>query len=180
MEKNLEVLTYTKKKDILSEVSNRTIPTLFGGTMLVGVYSIVIPTPEELEGDFIEQELIEPTPQGEIKSEEFQVEDGSPTTEYVFANATTTDYLSQYIFVKKVGIIEIPVTVSKTYNLTWTEYVSGEDGEEDKPVEMKASKKVTDTVTVERPYAYWTIEHVDVYFLKEGIINNQALQGEVS
>ncbi|SHO46695.1 DUF5704 domain-containing protein [Anaerocolumna xylanovorans] len=123
-----------------------------------------------------EFEIIDPT--AVIKAdgrgkEAYDVLEGIPSTESVYANAITSKYLSGYVFKKKEGTKLYPVTVKKTYTLTWTE--KGEKGEPDKP--HSDTRTVPKTYYIERKYSYWYIDFLGVYGLDKATIENDVLQG---
>ena len=104
--------------------------------------------------------------------EAYDVLEGIPGTESLYANAATSKYLSAYTFIKKSGTKVYPVNVTRTYHLTWTE--KDQDGKE-KP--QSKTVPVTRTYYVERKYSYWYIDALAVYGLDKAILENDALPG---
>jgi hypothetical protein len=104
-------------------------------------------------------------------AEKFVVNLGVPTTESLYTDVISDQYLLGFDLEKKVGINSYSVRVSKTYNLHWT----GKDKNGPKP--MSSSTTVTQYVTIKRAYGYWEINNFDYYRISSAIINNYALPG---
>lgn len=105
-------------------------------------------------------------------NEYFDVSEGIPATESLYANVNTSSYLLGYHFEKKVGTITYPVKVRKEYLLSWT--VENDRGEE----QVIEKQLVESVVNVKRTYGYWQINNFDLYGLDEAIVYNYALPGE--
>jgi len=105
--------------------------------------------------------------------ERFVVETGIPTTESLYTEVDTTNYLIGYGFEKEVVVKEYPVKVSKTYNLTWTDA-------KDKTKVVTDKKTITQTVTIKRACAYWVINNFKYYVIDHATIYNDALPGKES
>lgn len=104
--------------------------------------------------------------------EKYDVTDGIPGTESVYANVLTSKWLSSYKFTRKFGKISYPINVKKTYKLTWTE--TDPDGEE---VSRSNQVPITRTYIVQRDYSYWVIDSLAVYGIDKAVLNNDALPG---
>ncbi|PGT83236.1 DUF5704 domain-containing protein [Bacillus sp. AFS040349] len=127
---------------------------------------------------------MEPNTSGVIKSdsrgnEQFNVLQGIPTSESLYANAFSKEYLFQNTFTQMRGNVTYTVTVKKTYNLTWTEETSGPPDADGNPTVVKTPKSDTQVVekkyTVVRPYSYWQIDNLEVYGLQNATMSNYAL-----
>ncbi len=102
-------------------------------------------------------------------SEKFVATLGVPTTESLFTEVKATNWLMGYILTKKVGVETYAVTVSKSYNLTWT----GQDALGDIP--LSETVTVRKVVTIQRAYGYWEIINFDLYKIDNANITNYAL-----
>lgn len=173
--------------DTFKQVSERKAKVTSGGLKFVAMYKIQGDELEEVPADEMEVEFEEPEPSAVIKAdtrgnEQFDVKDGIPSSENLYVNVFTTDYLISYRFVKKVGIKKVPVNVEKTYNLKWDKEVTSKDPDtgEDKITyeEQSSTKTVSKTVDLERAYGYWVIDQLDVFSLTSAEVKNGALQGD--
>lgn len=105
-------------------------------------------------------------------SERFIATQGIPTTESLYGEVIAKEYLLGYRFVKKVGIENFTVKVTRNYILKWNTAT---------PASAGGSKEVTETVTVSqditvpRAYGYWEIENLDCYKIGNAVISNYAL-----
>lgn len=130
-------------------------------------------------GEQMGAELLDPNPYGVIGadarySEQYDVLQGIPSTETLYANVYTDDFLLGYGFQKKSGTKTYPVTVTKTYYLSWTEKESdGEGGF--KEVSRSDTRAVTKNYNIKRPYSYWIINNIDYYKIARAEIRNSAL-----
>jgi hypothetical protein len=130
---------------------------------------VIVPT-----ADRITENMNIPVAIGNIRadnrgSEKFVINLGVPTTESLYTDVISDQYLMGYDLEKKVGINSYPVKVSKTYNLQWT----GKDKNGTKP--MTSSTTVTEYVTIKRAFGYWTINNFDYFRISSATINNHAL-----
>ncbi|MFD1267708.1 DUF5704 domain-containing protein [Paenibacillus motobuensis] len=105
-------------------------------------------------------------------NEHFNVLDGIPTTESLYGNVWTKDYLSKFEYQQMIGkcTFEVNVTVmppppdpSEPAPAPGAD--PGEGGEE---------SGTTVQVTVEKDYSYWTIQDIKVYQIKESALWNYA------
>ncbi|WP_051685594.1 DUF5704 domain-containing protein [Clostridium sp. KNHs205] len=132
--------------------------------------------PSETEDNMSrEVEIIDPTAviaADTRGNETYDVLDGIPGTESLYANVKTSKYLSAYNFIKKSGTKVYPVNVTKNYTLTWTETdTKGEKHDKSSIV------PITKTYYIERKYSYWYIDALVVYGLDKAIVLNDALPG---
>ncbi|GKS12946.1 hypothetical protein YDYSY3_39460 [Paenibacillus chitinolyticus] len=103
-------------------------------------------------------------------SELFDVAQGIPTSENLFANAFGLNYLFQHKFANMTGEVSFQVEVTRNY--VWVIPGAGKDAP---PIPMQ--QRVTQTMTVKRPYSYWQIDNLEVYKLQKSTISNYALGG---
>lgn len=107
-------------------------------------------------------------------NEKFNVLDGIPTSESLYANAFAKEYLFKNTFTQMSGDVTYTVKVKKTYNLTWSTRVNRPDGtyyytpHSDQTVVEK-------TYQVKRPYYYWQIDNLEVNGLESATMSNYAL-----
>nr|WP_294486066.1 DUF5704 domain-containing protein [uncultured Anaerosporobacter sp.] len=179
--------TIGKNNKTFKDVSERDANVQSGGLKFVAIYKIEPDELEEVPADEKEVEFEEPEPTGVIKADErgneqFNVEDGIPSSENLYVNVFTTDYLISYRFVKKVGIKKVPVKVEKKYTLTWEtkttekDPITGED--KDTYVEHSSTETKKETVELKRAYGYWVIDQLDVFSLSSAEVKNGALPGD--
>ncbi|WP_234414208.1 DUF5704 domain-containing protein [Paenibacillus sp. CAA11] len=137
----------------------------------------------EQTGQILSGDISDPAASAVIRadrrgSEQFNVLDGIPTSESLYGNVSAKNYLYRDKFVQKVGRCTYTVPVTKTYNLEWTETEDGPPDAKGKPTKVEVpktdSKTVTKTYTVERSYAYWKIENLEVYRIREAELQNYA------
>lgn len=134
--------------------------------------------PSETEDNMSrEVEMIDPTAviaADARGNETYDVLEGIPGTESLYANVKTSKYLSAYNFIKKSGKKIYPVNVTKNYTLTWTE--KDEKGEEH---DRSSTVPITKTYYIERKYSYWYIDALAVYGLDKATVINDALPGGI-
>ncbi|MFD1736216.1 DUF5704 domain-containing protein [Bacillus salitolerans] len=150
-----------------------------------GACSPVISSPSA--GTSITGTMLLPSATGSIRadsrgSERFDVSQGIPTSESLYANALTKDYLYKHDFAQMTGTVTYTVKVKKTYNLTWKEVKTTPPvPPATEPTTTETPKNSTEVVeqtyTVERPYSYWQINNLEVYGLQNAVLNNYALPG---
>lgn len=165
----------------IDKIQNRSIAQKVGGVRFVAIMKSKSDpnNPPEESG----QELIEPTPHGIIaadyrNNEIFDVVDGIPTTEDLYINAFTNNYLMGYGFKSVSGSKDYPVNVTKKYNLTWeTDNPDDAEGNPTPPTSHSDTVTVNKTVNVERYYTYLEIGNLDVYAIDHAKIDNYALPG---
>lgn len=169
----------------LEEVQNQKGKILESGTLFVALMKTDAPVspPEETEEEeeTMEGIFMPPNPTGVIEADNrggelFDVSEGIPTTEYLYTNVLSEEYLSGYVFKKKPVKKSYPVTVSRTYILNWS--IPSPPTPEGIPMPpIPQSQTVTKNITidVERKGSYWYIDNLDVYGVKEALVENYAL-----
>lgn len=157
------------------------------GLKLIAMYKEknIPPPDDEIEHDSMDSPFEEPNPEAVIKAdqrgnEQFDVELGIPTTENVYTNIVSENYLFSYKFSKEVIKVPYRVSATKTYNLSWTsneKVGTDEETNEDiyEDVEKTEEYVVQSDIVVERVVAYWQINQLEVYALDNSVIANDAL-----
>lgn len=139
---------------------------------------------EEMEREY---EEIDPT--GTIGSnskgnELFDITLGIPSTESLYANFSTSKYLSGYKFVRKYGTKVYPTRVKQHVTLHWSEWEERLDettGEIIRELVPKTDNKdIYKTYVVERKYSYWQIESLGIYGLDNATVQTDALPNTVT
>ncbi|MFE4572384.1 DUF5704 domain-containing protein [Paenibacillus chitinolyticus] len=102
-------------------------------------------------------------------AETFNVLEGIPTSESLYANVQSLHYLFQNKFTNMTGEVTYSVPVTKTY--VWTVPVPPPG------VPIPMSQTVTQTMTVKRPYGYWQIDNLEIYRPEQARLSNYALGG---
>ncbi|MBH1942547.1 hypothetical protein I5677_16770, partial [Mobilitalea sibirica] len=102
----------------------------------------------------------------------FQAIKGVPTTESLYGEVIAKNYLLGYSFVKKVGIKNYVIEVSKDYILNW-ETATPESAGGGEP--LTETITVKHHVTVPRAYGYWEIENLECYKIDNAELRNFAL-----
>ncbi|TCZ77229.1 hypothetical protein E0485_12290 [Paenibacillus albiflavus] len=130
---------------------------------------------------------MDPTAHGVIKAdqrgnEQFDVLQGIPTSENLYANAFGKNYLFQHEFVNNTGTYTFTVNVKKTYTLTWTEKTENGNGPDGKPLPpmltpMSETEVVEKDYQIVRDFSYWTIDNLEVYGIEKATMENYALPG---
>jgi len=114
-------------------------------------------------------------------SERFDVLQGIPTSESLYGNILSLNYLFQHSFVNMTGTCTFEVNVEKTWTLSWDPGKPGPKGPDGKPTTVPdpqtEEEMVTQRYTVERPYSYWVIDNLEVYKIDQGTLSNYALPG---
>ncbi|MBL0389439.1 hypothetical protein JJB07_22875 [Tumebacillus sp. ITR2] len=119
-------------------------------------------------------------------SEKFNVLQGIPTHESLYTQAGGKRYLYDYHYQQKTGQKSYPVTVKKTYVLTWqVEKDTGEVDSAGNPVTTWESQTETQVVTkpynIKRNYSYWLLDKLQVFAIDHAGMGNYALpNGQVS
>lgn len=137
-----------------------------------GIKFVAIMYPEKTKevlgkksGDLTEPNLDAIVKADTREKEKFDVEEGIPSGESVYANVFATNYLTEYEFQQRKGTKIYTVNVEKTYYLSWEK----EDGSTHTETTM-----VTDRVYVEREYSYWEIKNLNIYVLDYAKLYNKA------
>lgn len=115
------------------------------------------------------------------ENEVYDVEEGIPGMESLYANAFTSNYLAGSTFTRKYGTKYYTVNVKKTYNLSWTSTTTETDpetGETTTTTEQHTdTQDMTYTYNIARDYSYWIISSLGVYAIDNAVLNNAALPG---
>ncbi|MGP3788563.1 DUF5704 domain-containing protein [Paenibacillus sp. 1A_MP2] len=115
-------------------------------------------------------------------SEMFDVLKGIPTSESLYGNVFSRDYLFQNKFVQMTGTCEYKVTVLQKWTLTWMDprTVTSPNGQTSTVYDIPRSEpdERRPEYTVIRPYSYWTIAELGVYNIMEATLENYAFSGE--
>ena len=133
----------------------------------------------------------------DVEKELFDVQEGIPTTEELYANIITPNYIIEYNYHKESDSVSRDITVQKTYNLSWEEDTGdcshcdgGSNPDPDDPTKSvdcthctdgREYGSYTDTVyvsqdyEVSRSYSYWKIDKLQVYAIDRAEIQNDAL-----
>lgn len=111
-------------------------------------------------------------------NEAFDVTEGIPGKESLYANVFTSKYLAGSTFTRKYGTKVYNVNVKKPYELRWTTTEKDPKTGEEKVKNHSGSRTMTYTYQVERKYSYWIISSLGVYGIDKAVIQNMALPGE--
>ena len=170
----------------LDYLRNRDYTVKDKGLKIVALYRRFSQTDPSSGEDTREREFEEIDPTAVIQAdsrgnEAFDVTEGIPGTESLYANVITSKYLSSYVFTRKYGTKIYPVNVKKTYHLTWTTEHTEYD-ENGQPISTTTEHHSQDvpinrTYMINREYSYWEITSLAVYGLDHAVVNNAALPG---
>ena len=115
------------------------------------------------------------------ENEVYNVEDGIPGTESLYANAFASKYLAGSTFIRKYGTKYYTVNVKKTYNLHWTTTSTETDPVTGETIthteEHTDTRNMTYTYNIPRDFSYWYISKLGVFGLDVAVLNNAALPG---
>ncbi|RRJ55017.1 hypothetical protein EHV15_35510 [Paenibacillus oralis] len=145
----------------------------------------IIGTPTQ--SSLMRQSDMEPDANGVIRadnrdSEKFDVLQGIPTSESLYINATSDNYLFKQEWAKMSGKTTYNCTVQVKYSRTWT--VPGpprcsETGcVPGPPVQKADTQSKTYTFQMYRDYSYWMINNLEVYVINRAEMSNYALPHE--
>ncbi|MDD6208430.1 MAG: DUF5704 domain-containing protein [Clostridiales bacterium] len=155
-------------EDGMDAVSRRTFRQCLGGIRIVAIMAVDKPDHSDsyLYGELEEMEAL-----GTIFSNEFEVTEGIPSSEYVSINVDAPVYCREYTFHKVSVEKTYPVTLRVVYYLTWQEQKDGK-------IQIR-SDQVTKTYHTEvtRKYSYWEIESLAIFRIKKAFVSNGALEG---
>lgn len=160
------------------EIANRVIKQKNGGVEFVGIMKLKSKPPPDTP-DETKVELEEPEPYGVIAAdtrgnEKFDVLEGIPTTEDLYTNVISSNYLLGYQYTKVTGKKQYSVTVQKTYHLSWS--TTGWDSEGNlHSYPASDTEMVSEVVTVTRDYSYWMVTNIDYFGIEKAEIGNYAL-----
>ncbi|MFB8378158.1 DUF5704 domain-containing protein [Paenibacillus taichungensis] len=138
-------------------------------------------------GRVLEGKHMDPAATGVIKadsrgSELFDVLKGIPTSESLYGNVFSKDYLSQNKFVEMSGTCTYTVTVVQNWTLTWKDprTVSTPGGGTTTVYDIPRSESDVrrPQYRVVRPYSYWTIDELSVYNILQATLKQYAFSGD--
>ncbi|BCN32408.1 DUF5704 domain-containing protein [Anaeromicropila herbilytica] len=166
--------------DQVKDVYKRSYQQAPGGLLIVALMRPKKPKGNR-DSEVLKVPLEEPTPHGVIAADErddeqFNVEEGIPTTEKLYTNVFSNNYLLGYTFTRKHGTKVYTVNATRTYHLTWTET----DPKTKKKVTKKKSVPVPQEVYIKRDFSYWEISKIEYYKIDHAAVKNYALPGGVS
>lgn len=134
--------------------------------------------------------MLNANPSGVIKadtrgSERFDVLQGIPTSESLYANAFGMSYLYQNNFANMGGKVTYNCSIDVTYHRTWKKQMPEQCNTvngvrtctrpPDETMEDDVPKNYS--FTVERDYTYWQINNLEVYAISRATMTNYALPG---
>ncbi|MFU0827494.1 MAG: DUF5704 domain-containing protein [Lachnoclostridium sp.] len=172
-------LKYIRDRDIPIVGSNEG-----DSVKIVAVYRRYPKKSDNEEEEEIIKEYEETDPYAVIKAdargnEAYDVKDGIPDTESLYANAFGSKYLAGSTFIRKYGTKYYTVNVKKTYILHWTTTETETDPDtketKEKTIEHTETRSMTYTYNIPREYSYWIIANLGVYGIEKADINNDAL-----
>ncbi|BCN30250.1 DUF5704 domain-containing protein [Anaeromicropila herbilytica] len=146
------------------------------GTTIVYMFKSKSTEQEDSEHtESISESLEIPEPTGVIGADDrgneaFTVEDGIPTTEHLYSNVFTSQFLTTYKFTRTFGTKYYTVNVTRNFILTWDEESKdGRKKEKSKTVPLSMSYQIP------REYSYWELKRLGVYGLDMANVENYAL-----
>ena len=150
---------------------------------IVGIYRRFPPIPPRDGAEEVIKEYEEIDPTAVIAAdargnEEYEVLDGIPGTESLYANAFTGKYLAGSTFTRKYGTKVYNVKVKITYNLSWTTTTTDPTTGETVTKHEHESVPMTYNYPIQRNFSYWIISALGVYGIENAVLNNDALPGE--
>lgn len=107
-------------------------------------------------------------------AEQFDVLDGIPTSESLYVNAKTKNYLYDYQYTQMKGEKIYNITFTKTY--TWS--VDSYDETGAWIGSTPGSYEDSQTIPVTREYSYWVLKKLEVYGIQNAVVQNFALPNE--
>ena len=139
-------------------------------TPIPSVTPIITPEAKKIQADMAMPEAFGKIYADDRGTEKFTATQGVPTTESLYTNVVTNNYLMGYDLEKKVGIETYSVRVTKNYNLSWV--VKGAKG---KITPKSETVPVTQYVSIKRAFGYWEINNFDYFKIKKAKIDNYSL-----
>lgn len=141
--------------------------------------SCTVPAPgQSLSGKFMDPVVSAKIKADSRGNEQFDVLQGIPTSESLYGNVFARNHLFQNKFVQMTGKCTFTVNVKKEYTLKWDpgkEVSDGKGGTKTVPDPQEATESKTYQYTIERPYAFWKIDNLEVYKIKQALLSNYAL-----
>ena len=113
----------------------------------------------------------------------FDVSSGIPTSENLYANAWTKNYLFEHTFANMAGEIRYSCSVKVTYPTKWDEAqpnLPGPNGTSIPQSPLPKTGKFDKTYTFDltpKEYAYWQVDQLAVYQIDRAQMENYALPG---
>lgn len=164
----------------LSYVRDREFIVKSGGLKIVAMYRKFSDKQPSVDEDTIVKEYEEIDPTGVLLAdkrgaEQFDVLQGIPTTENLYANVISSKYLVGYTFKKISGTKVYPIRVSQQVTLNWTE-----KDDKGKDVPKTDSRNIIKTYPIERKFSYWEIMNLGLYGIDSATIENGALASAVT
>lgn len=147
-----------------------------------GEVTCTVPQP----GQSIDGKYLDPVVTAVIKAdnrhnEQFDVLQGIPTSESLYGNVLARNHLFQNKFVQMTGKCTFPVSVTKEYTLKWDpgkEVTDDKGNKKTVPDPQSITEPKTYQFTIERPYAFWKTDNLEVYKINNAILRNYALPNE--
>ncbi|WFR58726.1 DUF5704 domain-containing protein [Anaerocolumna sp. AGMB13025] len=186
--KKIETNPYVSESAYHSDVAklqNETYKVPWQGLKIVALYRKFVEPGETEVADEKQRDFEEYDPTAVLQAdsrgnEAYDVLEGIPGTEALYANAFTNEYLSAYRFVKSAGKKMYQVNVTKNYRLEWVETITDTDvlgNTTTITIPHSQAVPVTKTYYVQRPYSYWSIDSLAVYGIDKAVIANECLPG---
>lgn len=126
---------------------------------------------EMLEGQFTEGSSVGVVAHGVPGGSVYEVEQGIPSSEALYTQVETPEYLAGYRFRKQTGTKTYQAQGILTWNMFWSQEVDGE------MQYYSWTVPVIYTVPVERTYSYWVIDYLEVYGLTGAEMISDVLPG---
>lgn len=141
---------------------------------VVGRYRII--NNDEIQNEYIEEEIKHINPRGiigsnEIGREEFDVTVGIPSSEYYYKRVVTKSYIFRYRFRRRHGSRRYNINSYIDWKLIF--YTDNEDGSKKYHEEDIRGHYNTE---ITREYSFWTIENLEIYAIEGANIYNRALK----
>jgi hypothetical protein len=130
------------------------------------------------------QTFMDPQATGVIKadargSEKFNVVQGIPTDENLYANVLAKSYLHKYQFDQMNGTCTYQINVTRSYSRKWQDRVKTGSTANGTPIYKCLDRSDIQVRTIQydvtRPYSYWQVQNLEVFKLVKSILNNYAL-----
>lgn len=105
-------------------------------------------------------------------TEKFDVLKGIPSSEDLYVNVISKQYLFNYAPpIEHKGTNIYKVTVERKYNLKWQE----KDPVTGNWIDKSDSQTVSKTYNVKRDYSFWSISSLEIYGLEKAVLENKSL-----
>nr|WP_236588282.1 DUF5704 domain-containing protein [Tumebacillus amylolyticus] len=124
----------------------------------------------------------DPVPGG--TTDKFNVTQGIPTHETLYTQAGGKRYLYDYHYQQVSKTKDYPITVQKTFHLTWEEEVETGTDPDGNPITEWQPREDTQVIsqpyTIKRNYSYWMVDSLNVFKMSYATMDNYALPGTVT